>query len=101
MPCDITRPEQLTEWPELACLEVLQCAADAAFRALVASFPILEQRDFILEHDEVTPQLCLAAAVSDACAQVDTAVERYRVHIEQLTGARGRRAAAADPDLNF
>jgi len=86
MPPDAPRatPEQMAEAPELAALEILDCAADVASRALLAASPELLEHDFLLEHAAVTPQLCLGAAVLSAIVTLTVAVERYRVHLEQL-----------------
>lgn len=92
MPPDVRRatPERLAEAPELAALEILDCAADAAARALLAASPELLERDFLLEHASVTPHLCLGAAVLSATDALTLAVERYRVHLEQLASLRLR-----------
>jgi hypothetical protein len=92
MPLDVSRatPEQMAEAPELAALEILDCAADVASRALLAASPELLERDFLLEHAAVTPQLCLGAAVLSAIVTLTVAVERYRVHLEQLASLRLR-----------
>jgi hypothetical protein len=95
-PADPATPEQLAEWPELAALEVAASAADTAARAIMATFPSLQVPDFLLDHDDVTPQLCLAAAALTALGAVETAVERYRVHLDQLAAAR-HRATASNP----
>ncbi len=55
MPLDVSRstPERLAEAPELATLEILDCAADVASRALLAASPELLEHDFLLEHATV------------------------------------------------
>jgi hypothetical protein len=92
MPPDVRRatPERLAEAPELAVLDILDCAANAASRALLATSPELCSPDFLLEHASVTPQLCLGAAVLSAIEALTVAVERYRVHLEQLASLRLR-----------
>jgi hypothetical protein len=49
MPPDVPRatPERLAETPELAALEILDCAADAANRPLLAASPELLEHDFL------------------------------------------------------
>ncbi len=84
------RPEQLAEAPELAALEILDCAANAASRALLAACPELLEHDFLLEQSSVTPRLCLGAAVLSAIGTLSIAVERYRVHLDQLASLRLR-----------
>jgi hypothetical protein len=98
MPPDLPRatPEQLTEAPELAALEILDRAADATARALLAANPELLERDFLLEHSAVTPQLCLGAAVLSSIELLSVAVERYRVNQEQLAAMRLREADTND-----
>ncbi len=93
MPLDLSRstPEQLAEAPELAALEILDCAASVANRALLASSPELLDHDFLLEHANITPRLCLGAAVLSALDTLTVAVERYRVYLDQLASLRLRR----------
>jgi hypothetical protein len=93
MPLDLPRatPEQLAEAPELAALEILDCAAHVAYRALLATSPELLDHDFLLEHANITPQLCLGAAVLSALDTLTVAVERYRVHLDQLALLRLRK----------
>jgi len=92
MPLDVSpaTPEQLAEAPELAALEILDCAAHVATRALLATSPELLDHDFLLEHASITPRLCLGAAVLSALDTLTVAVERYRVHLDQLASLRLR-----------
>jgi hypothetical protein len=92
MPLDLSRatPEQLAETPELAALEILDCAAHVAYHALLAASPELMEHDFLLEHGSITPRLCLGAAVLSALDTLTIAVERYRVHLDQLASLRLR-----------
>ena len=89
MPSDfpLASLRDLVEAPELAALEILDAAAGTTTRAILAAHPELQERDFLLEHAAVTPQLCLGAAVLSAIGILTDAVERYRVHQEQLTAA--------------
>jgi len=93
MPLDVSpaTPERLAEAPELAALEILDCTAHVASRALLAASPELLDHDFLLEHASITPQLCLGAAVLSALDTLTVAVERYRVHLEQLASLRLRK----------
>jgi hypothetical protein len=92
MPLDLSlaTPEKLAEAPELAALEILDCAAVVASRALLAASPELLDHDFLLEHASITPRLCLGAAVLSALDTLTVAVERYRVHLDQLASLRLR-----------
>ncbi len=98
MPLDVSpaTPEQFAEAPELAALEILDCAADVASRALLAAAPELLDHDFLLEHASITPRLCLGAAVLSALSTLTLAVERYRVHLEQLASLRLRKTEDND-----
>jgi hypothetical protein len=98
MPRDVSRatPERLAEAPELAALEILECTAGTAARALLAASPELLERDFLLEHAGITPQLCLGAAVLSTIDALAVAVERYRVHLEQLASLRLRESVNHD-----
>ncbi|MEI7792918.1 MAG: hypothetical protein WCI57_05540 [Candidatus Berkelbacteria bacterium] len=81
-------PEELAEAPELAAVHILECAAETTGRALLAALPDLENHEFLLEHANVTPQLCLGAAVLSSLGTLKAALERYRVHMEQLANYR-------------
>jgi hypothetical protein len=72
-------PDKLLTSPELACLEVLDAAADAAHRALLAAHLDLAEGDAFLEEVHVTPEQCLAAALFSAIELLTTAIERYRL----------------------
>lgn len=98
MPPDVPRasPERLSEAPELAALEILDCVADVASRALLAASPELLEHDFLLEHAGVTPQLCLGAGLLSAIEALTVAVERYRVHHQQLASLRQRKTENHD-----
>lgn len=72
-------PDKLLTAPELACLEVLNAAADAAHRALLAAHLDLAEGDGFLEEPYVTAEQCLAAAVFSAIELLTAAIERYRL----------------------
>jgi hypothetical protein len=66
------------------------CEIPSGPRCDVRTLELLDH-DFLLEHANITPQLCLGAAVLSALDTLTVAVERYRVHLDQLASLRLRK----------
>ena len=72
-------PDLLTQWPELAVLEVLATLLTVVRPALVAATGELASDDFLREPPgPATLQACLADAVLNHLDGLDTALARYR-----------------------
>ena len=89
-------PDELADAPELASLEGVTAAAAICRRSLLAVHPELTCGDFLVQHPEVTPRECLAAAVIAALDALADTVENYSAHVEVLATLRTCTSSESD-----
>lgn len=84
-------PDALARDPELAALEILDCAADTARRVLFAEYPELACGDVFVEQPGVTARQCLAVALLTAIEALGDSVGHYRALLDNLAHRRAHR----------